>query len=66
MLTEPYRNWQNAAEGSWREILRFYEKKRVHKGVQKRLSPYLINYCCNFRNSTSLDIIKLNGKTPQD
>ena len=43
MLTETYSHWRNAAEGSWREIIRLYNKKRVQKGVPKRLFPYLIN-----------------------
>ena len=41
---DPYIHWQNAAEGSWRDILRIYEKKSVNKGVPKQLFPYLINW----------------------
>ena len=44
MLTDPYSYLQNTAEGSWREILRLYKKKRVQKGVPKRLFPYLMNW----------------------
>ena len=66
MLTQPYIHWKNSAEGSCREILRLYKKKRVHKGVQKRLFSYLINWCCNTRNTTALDIPELYGKTPWD
>ena len=54
---------QNAAEGSWREILRLYKKKRVQKGVPKRLFPYLMNWCCNTCNETALDIPDIDGKT---
>ena len=43
ILMDPCIYWYNAAEGSWREILWLYEKKRVQKGVPKRLFPYLIN-----------------------
>ena len=56
MLTEPYIHWYNIAEGSWREILRIYEKKCVQKGVSKRLFPYLVNWCCDRRNATALYI----------
>ena len=43
MLTDPYSYLQNASEGSWREILRLYKKKRVQKGVPKGVFPYLMN-----------------------
>ena len=65
MVMEPYIYWKNAAEGSWREILRLYKKKRIQKGVQKRLFPYLVNWCCNTLNATALDIPELDGKTPR-
>ena len=65
MLTDPYSHWQNSAEGSWREILRIYDKNRIHKGVPKRLFPYLSNWRYNTCNVTSLDITNIDGKTPR-
>ena len=42
MIADTYCHWQNSTEGSWRDILRLYEKKCVQKGVPQLLSPYLI------------------------
>ena len=64
MLTDPYSHWQNAAEESQRKIIRIYEKKRVQKGVPKRLFTYLINWCCDTRNATALETPELDSKTP--
>ena len=64
MLTDPYSHWQNAAEESRRKIIRIYEKKRVQKGVPKRLFTYLINWCCDTRNATALETPELDSKTP--
>ena len=38
----------------------------VHKGVPKRLFPYLINWCCDTRNATALDILEIDSKTPRE
>ena len=64
MLTETYSHWRNAAEGSWREIIRLYNKKRVQKGVPKRLFTYPINWFWDTYNATALDIPELGGNTP--
>ena len=66
ILMEPYIHCHNAAEVSCREILRIYYKRRVHKGVPKLLFPYLVNWFCDTRNATALDIPELDGKTPRD
>ena len=40
-------------------------EKRIRKGVPKILCSYLINWCCDTRNVTALDIPELDRKTPQ-
>ena len=37
ILTDTYSHWENANEGSQRDILQIYKKKRVQKGVPKQL-----------------------------
>ena len=66
MLMDPYIHWQNSAEISLIEILRLYEKKRVHKGVPKLMFTHIINWRCNTQNTTAPYIPEIDSKTPRN
>ena len=63
--TEPYSPWQNAAEGSIRELKRGAGRKMTKSGSPKKLWDHCLELEGLIRSHTALDIYKLNGEVPE-
>ena len=66
LTTEPYSHWQNLAEAGIRELKRLYRKISHNVPIPPRYWFYLLRYCCDICNRTTLDIHGLEGRTPYE